>query len=283
MRLRVRAIRARPRATRGDNDVSDLAAALMVAIRTPRAQVESEAQSAPATYQRPGAWPTRLERDDMAKTTAEKLCKGCGQAKPRSEFHRNRAGSDGLQSRCKACSTAAARAWRAADPQRAAQTSQRSRERRAAERPAESDASGVKRCKTCDQIKPADAFSFERFSHLGRKASCKRCLAAKARAARRNDPERARRAARRYSERHAEREKRDRDRRRRASLEKYAARERVRRAVQAGRLVRPDRCEGCELSVPVQAHHDDYSKPLEVRWLCPACHVAIHVRERDCG
>jgi hypothetical protein len=73
------------------------------------------------------------------------------------------------------------------------------------------------------------------------------------------------------------------DRRRRASLEKYAARERVRRAVQAGRLVRPDRCEGCELSVPVQAHHDDYSKPLEVRWLCPACHVAIHVRERDCG
>lgn len=26
-----------------------------------------------------------------------------------------------------------------------------------------------------------------------------------------------------------------------------------------------------------QAHHDDYSKPLEVRWLCPSHHKLHHL------
>lgn len=30
----------------------------------------------------------------------------------------------------------------------------------------------------------------------------------------------------------------------------------------------------------VQAHHEDYSKPLDVIWLCPACHAQWHKEKR---
>jgi ribosomal protein S27AE len=38
-------------------------------------------------------------------------------------------------------------------------------------------------------------------------------------------------------------------------------------------------CESCG-ATKTQAHHDDYSKPLDVRWLCVSCHVAHHKAER---
>jgi hypothetical protein len=48
------------------------------------------------------------------------------------------------------------------------------------------------------------------------------------------------------------------------------------RALLTGELVRPVLCEACGL-LPrgrgkIHAHHADYSRPLEVEWLCPACH-----------
>ena len=36
-------------------------------------------------------------------------------------------------------------------------------------------------------------------------------------------------------------------------------------------------CEGCE-GPDAQAHHEDYTKPREVAWLCRACHMARHGR-----
>lgn len=50
----------------------------------------------------------------------------------------------------------------------------------------------------------------------------------------------------------------------------------VSNAVRDGKLVRQD-CEACGSSKYVHAHHDDYNKPLEVRWLCAAHHRQWHV------
>ena len=56
------------------------------------------------------------------------------------------------------------------------------------------------------------------------------------------------------------------------------ARRKVTYAVQTGTLVRPEVCEECgEQHTHIHGHHDDYSKPLEVRWLCPKCHKRHHV------
>lgn len=35
-------------------------------------------------------------------------------------------------------------------------------------------------------------------------------------------------------------------------------------------------CEGDDCSGKVEKHHDDYDKPLEVRWLCRAHHLRLH-------
>jgi hypothetical protein len=48
-------------------------------------------------------------------------------------------------------------------------------------------------------------------------------------------------------------------------------------AIANGRLVKSDTCEKCFRNhARIEAHHDDYGKPLEVRWLCHDCHMAHH-------
>src|ERR1017187_6287210 len=56
--------------------------------------------------------------------------------------------------------------------------------------------------------------------------------------------------------------------------DKFKAQKLVRVAVLRGELSVPDQCEKCGKTSRLEAHHDDYSKPLAVRWLCKACHVA---------
>lgn len=54
------------------------------------------------------------------------------------------------------------------------------------------------------------------------------------------------------------------------------------KAIKKGILI-PQDCENCgeryrfkDGRNAVQAHHDDYNKPLEVRWLCQKCHHDWH-------
>lgn len=60
--------------------------------------------------------------------------------------------------------------------------------------------------------------------------------------------------------------------------ERAAAVRTANNAIRDRRLIRQP-CEKCGASKS-QAHHDDYSKPLEVRWLCVSCHAGHHLRER---
>ncbi len=55
-----------------------------------------------------------------------------------------------------------------------------------------------------------------------------------------------------------------------------AARGTARRALAKGDLVRQP-CEVCG-TVTVEIHHDDYDKPLDVRWLCKQHHDDFHNR-----
>ncbi|MBX4188447.1 MAG: hypothetical protein KW793_04960 [Candidatus Doudnabacteria bacterium] len=57
--------------------------------------------------------------------------------------------------------------------------------------------------------------------------------------------------------------------------EKKKAHYKVWYAVKVGKLLRKP-CEVCGLK-KVHAHHEDYSRPLDVRWLCPSHHQLEHV------
>lgn len=61
--------------------------------------------------------------------------------------------------------------------------------------------------------------------------------------------------------------------------EKQKARTAVGNAIRDGRLRRLP-CEVCGIE-KTQAHHEDYSKPLDVRWLCFRCHRAEHGQKAD--
>ena len=51
-----------------------------------------------------------------------------------------------------------------------------------------------------------------------------------------------------------------------------ACHHRVSKAIKEGTLVRPKQCSACGKVGPVEGHHEDYDKPLEVIWLCSPCH-----------
>jgi hypothetical protein len=58
---------------------------------------------------------------------------------------------------------------------------------------------------------------------------------------------------------------------------KAAARAALLAAIDGGRVV-PGACEVCGTRERVHGHHDDYARPLEVRWLCRVHHDAVHQR-----
>lgn len=57
----------------------------------------------------------------------------------------------------------------------------------------------------------------------------------------------------------------------------------VKSAIAIGELKRPEKCERCNTPPRrgkdgrscLHAHHEDYTKPLSVEWICAKCHRAI--------
>ena len=55
----------------------------------------------------------------------------------------------------------------------------------------------------------------------------------------------------------------------------------VNNALRYGEIEKADACEDCGSTFAIHGHHDDYAKPLEVRWLCAACHHQWHAKHGE--
>lgn len=172
--------------------------------------------------------------DQSTPVDRVKPCSRCGEVKPSSAFSPDRRKSDGLQSRCKACLADIGRARYQANPE-----SERVRARRWQTQHPERARETALRWK---------AENPERVSEQGRQWKSEH-------------PERHYAANRRWQEANPER----------AAMTKRAVGI-VQRALIHGDLVRPSACDECSQVGTVQAAHSDYSRPLDVRWLCHRCH-----------
>jgi ribosomal protein S27AE len=139
----------------------------------------------------------------------------------------------------------------------------------------------AKVCSTCKAEKPLDQFHRNATGRLGRMSRCKPCACRYVREYRAAHVEEYR-ARGREADRTPERREHWKARRvrrgERGRIQSHAH-SAVQGALRAGKL-KPSPCESCG-AAEVDAHHDDYAKPLDVRWLCRLCHAAHHKREAD--
>jgi ribosomal protein S27AE len=136
----------------------------------------------------------------------------------------------------------------------------------------------AQRCSTCLVEKPLDQFHRNAARRLGRETRCKLCACRRVREHRAAHVEEYRERGR-LADKTPKRRAYWKERLARRDPRLARAREAVKYALRIGRLERSP-CEACGAS-EVDAHHDDYSKPLDVRWLCRLCHSAHHKREAD--
>lgn len=127
--------------------------------------------------------------------------------------------------------------------------------------------SATKTCFKCGQEKPVDEFYRHNMMADGRLGKCKVCTRIDIRKNRLSKIEYYREYDRRRYEENGSRA-RPRD------YEKVRAIHVVSRAIKQGDLVRRE-CEICGED-NVDAHHEDYSKPLDVVWMCRKHHMRLH-------
>lgn len=146
-------------------------------------------------------------------------------------------------------------------------------------------------CKECGETKPRDLF-YRSNSH-----SCKECVKERVRSNRRENvayyrsydrmryrhDDRRKEASVKSSKSDAGKECRKRyvKRVRTETPEKYKARNAVSNAIRDGKMQKGKECYFCYAETNLQAHHQDYSRPLDVFWLCPACHGKLHAINGD--
>lgn len=137
----------------------------------------------------------------------------------------------------------------------------------------------MKKCFKCEEVKPLNAFYRHKMMSDGRLGKCKDCTKADTKKNRENKLEYYREYDRKRGCRHA---KGYGERYYRSSPIKGQAHNRASRAERKGLIERPDSCEQCGSSrFKLHAHHDDYLKQLNVRWLCPGCHHQWHARHGE--
>lgn len=135
----------------------------------------------------------------------------------------------------------------------------------------------TKHCPKCNTTKQIDEFYKNASARDGHQVWCKACWKADCAARTARDPDNRRSVSlRSFHKRRAEgKPLHPSALTTRPYDEKTRARRILQAEVRAGRIVKGPCCE-CGTVVDIDAHHSDYSKPLDIEWLCRLCHAKRH-------
>lgn len=152
-----------------------------------------------------------------------------------------------------------------------------------------------KECSGCNRVLPASCFFRHRDRATGLQSRCKECARQWERERRNSRQARGPRTDwKKRSDRKSARDRQKREQKdpqflaiHREAERRYAskpenrakikARAKLKHLVRTGKIAR-GACEVCG-KPNAEAHHHDYSKPLDVQWLCRNCHVRVHQLE----
>jgi len=135
----------------------------------------------------------------------------------------------------------------------------------------------VKVCRICGEEKPIEQFYRNRMTKDGRRGECKVCCNRLKNEWKMANRQRDNEYVKRSRNRNPESVKRSVYGWRKLHPGVSAAYSKVRRAVKSGELLRPESCPQCGEKTIVDAHHEDYGKPLDVDWMCRKCHATLNV------
>jgi len=137
----------------------------------------------------------------------------------------------------------------------------------------------TKLCNRCKKYKDSSEFSKDKRSPVGLHWQCKICQSEYIKLWRDKNLDRAQAASRAWKKTDAGVESVRASNRiaKRSRKEVVAAGKWVSWRIKTGELTRPNACSTCGVSGPIDAHHDDHSKPWEIMWLCRVCHAKRHV------
>ena len=142
--------------------------------------------------------------------------------------------------------------------------------------PGESRGEELKMCRHCSEWLPLASFYRHAQMADGHLNVCRDCVKRRVRRHRQEND-----SVREYDR--ARSQKPDRKATRKALFKKECetnphrmkARHAVSNAIRDGRLKRGP-CHFCGTEKNIEGHHNDYSKPLDVVWLCKRCHRKLH-------
>jgi len=200
-----------------------------------------------------------------------KICKTCNIQKNKKEFWKSSRNKTGLSNSCIDCEKIKSNKWRKENTEKLKESWKKSRENK--KQPIE-----IRRKKvigaTVEETNEKNRIAYQKNKEeisLRRKAKIRT----------REIKQKAILITKRYREKNKEKYNEYQRKFRTKNKIYNKATSKVAYALYTGKLIRPTNCEKCNEIKPLEGHHEDYSKPLEVMWLCKKCHCKQHNKLLD--